>query len=80
MKKIEAIIFSMTPLERKHYKVLNSSRKKRIAKGSGTKVSDVNRLLNQLQQMNKMMKQFKKKMGGKNKVDKKLLNKIFPMH
>jgi signal recognition particle subunit SRP54 len=79
MKKIEAIIFSMTPLERKHYKVLNSSRKKRIARGSGTKVSDVNRLINQLQQMNKMMKQFKKKMGGKNQVDKKLLNKIFPM-
>lgn len=79
MKKIEAIIYSMTLNERKNYRLLNSSRKKRVARGSGTAVSDINKLITQLQQMNKMMKQFKKKMGGKNKLDKKMLNNIFPM-
>lgn len=62
LKKTEAIINSMTPLERRRPKVLNGSRRKRIAAGSGTRVQDVNRLLKQYVQMRKMMKQVKK--GG----------------
>lgn len=58
MKKIEAIIQSMTFEERTKPKVINASRKKRIAKGSGTKVQDVNKLLNQFEQMKKVMKMF----------------------
>jgi signal recognition particle subunit SRP54 len=58
MKKIEAIIQSMTFEERRKPKVINANRKKRIAKGSGTKVQDVNKLLNQFEQMKKMMKMF----------------------
>jgi signal recognition particle subunit SRP54 len=79
IKKIEAIINSMTPKERKYYKILNGSRKKRIARGSGTSVSDVNKLISQLQQMNKMMKKFRKKYGGADKLDEKMLKNIFPM-
>ena len=52
----QAIISSMTPAERRNPKVLNSSRKRRIAGGSGTTVQDVNRLLKQVKQMNVMMK------------------------
>ena len=55
-KGIEAIIQSMTPKERSQPKLLNHSRKKRIASGSGTKVEDVNRLIKQFEQMQKMMK------------------------
>ncbi len=55
-KRIEAIIYSMTPIEREHPEVLNTSRRQRIAKGSGTKVEDVNRLLKQFDQTRKMMK------------------------
>ncbi|MFQ5635985.1 MAG: signal recognition particle protein [Gammaproteobacteria bacterium] len=59
-----AIINSMTPQERRFPKTLNGSRKRRIALGSGQAVQDVNRLLKQHQQMQKMMKRFSK-MGGK---------------
>ena len=52
----QAIIDSMTPTERRNPKLLNSSRKRRIAGGSGTTVQDVNRLLKQVKQMNLMMK------------------------
>ena len=55
-KGIEAIIHSMTPEERSEPKVINASRKKRIAKGSGTTVQEVNQLLKQFNQMGKMMK------------------------
>ena len=55
-KGIEAIIHSMTPGERSEPKIINSSRKKRIAKGSGTSVQEVNQLLKQFNQMGKMMK------------------------
>ena len=55
--KIEAIIFSMTPKERKNPKIICSSRKKRIAKGSGSRVEDVNNLLRRFDDMKKMMKQ-----------------------
>ncbi len=62
LTRIEAIINSMTKYERAHFKVINGSRRKRIALGSGTSVYEVNRLLNNFQQMKKMMKKFK---GGK---------------
>ena len=58
MKKVEAIIQSMTKKERKKPEILKASRKKRIAKGSGTEVSDVNKLLKQFEQMKQMMKMF----------------------
>ncbi|HLE85346.1 MAG TPA: signal recognition particle protein [Thermoanaerobaculia bacterium] len=62
LRKTEAIIDSMTPLERRRPKVLNGSRRKRIAQGSGTRVQDVNRVLKQYLAMKKMMKTVKK--GG----------------
>jgi len=77
-KRIEAIIYSMTPEERKKVNIINGSRKKRIAKGSGTTVNDVNKLIMQLEQMNKMLKKFKNKFGGMNKLDKKMLKNMFP--
>ena len=55
--KIEAIIFSMTPTERKNPKIICSSRKKRIAKGSGSRVEDVNSLLRRFEDMKKVIKQ-----------------------
>ncbi len=55
-KGIEAIIYSMTPKERSNPSLMNASRKKRIAKGSGTSVQEVNQLLKQFSQMSKMMK------------------------
>ena len=58
MGRTEAIIQSMTPYERENPSVLNSSRKRRIALGSGVKVEDVNKLLKQFDMMNQMMKQF----------------------
>lgn len=61
-KQMKAIIQSMTKAERKNPDVLNGSRKRRIAKGSGTELQDVNRLLKQFNQMRKMMKKMKK--GG----------------
>lgn len=69
-KGIEAIIHSMTPLERANPSVLNGSRKNRIAKGSGTTIVDVNRLLKQFDQTSKMMRmatmqQGKLKLGKK---------------
>ena len=57
MAHIEAIITSMTPKERRHPEILKASRKQRIAKGSGRSVEEVNRLLNQFDQMKTMMKQ-----------------------
>ncbi len=58
---LEAIINSMTPQERRYPDVINNSRKRRIAAGSGTQIQDVNRLLKQHKQMQKMMKKFGKK-------------------
>ena len=65
LKQMEAIIQSMTPKERSFPDVINGSRKKRIATGSGTKIQDVNRLLKQHKQMQKMMKKLTKKGGMK---------------
>ena len=56
MKRTEAIVLSMTPEERRNPSILKASRKKRIADGSGTTITDVNRLLNQFEDMKKMMK------------------------
>ena len=58
MAHIEAIVLSMTPKERRNPDIIKASRKTRIAKGSGTSVQEVNRLLQQFDQMKKMMKQF----------------------
>ena len=59
--KVEAIINSMTYIERRTPKILNGNRRKRIARGSGTSIQDVNRLIKQFNQMKKMMSQFAKR-------------------
>jgi signal recognition particle subunit SRP54 len=66
LKKIEAMIRSMTPGERRDPHTIDGSRRRRIAAGSGTSVQDVNRLLNQFQEMRKMMKRFTKMAGKAN--------------
>ncbi|MEZ4593252.1 MAG: signal recognition particle protein [Chloroflexota bacterium] len=63
LKRIEAIIYSMTPQERRNPKILKASRKRRVAAGSGTTVQDVNALLKQFQEMKKMMQQLTKGRG-----------------
>ena len=65
-KGVEAIIKSMTTQERENPTVLNGSRRKRIAEGSGTSIQDVNRLLKQFGEIRKMMKMMTNKGGGKN--------------
>ena len=55
-KSVEAIIYSMTPYERKHPEIITGSRRQRIAKGSGTTIQEVNRLLKQFEETRKMMK------------------------
>jgi signal recognition particle subunit SRP54 len=57
LDRIEAIIHSMTPAERRHPEIINGSRRRRIATGSGTSVQEVNQLLSQFKQMRKLMKQ-----------------------
>jgi signal recognition particle subunit SRP54 len=68
MARTEAIILSMTKAERNKPDIINGSRRKRIANGSGTSVEEVNRLLKQFDQMKKLMKQFtgmgKRRFGG----------------
>ena len=64
MKKPEAIIRSMTPKERRNPGILNASRRKRIAAGSGTTVQDVNQLIRQFEQSKQMMKQMTNQMKG----------------
>jgi signal recognition particle subunit SRP54 len=63
IKRVEAMIFSMTMHERRHPDIINRSRRERIARGSGTSVQEINALLKQFQQMQRMMKQ----MSGKGK-------------
>ena len=72
MARIEAIILSMTKDERVRPEMINGSRRKRIASGSGTSVEDVNKLLKQFDQMKKMMKQFSGKMGKRMFAGKRL--------
>ncbi|MBI2935327.1 MAG: signal recognition particle protein, partial [Chloroflexi bacterium] len=64
LKRIEAIVLSMTPEERQRPEILSSSRKRRIAKGSGTSIQDVNQLLNQFFEMQKIMKRLSRTKGG----------------
>jgi signal recognition particle subunit SRP54 len=81
IKVTEAIIRSMTPHERAHPEVINGSRRTRIAKGSGTEVADVNRLVKQFSEMQKMMKRMGAlmpgggKVGGKGKAGKNKVGK-----
>ncbi|WP_455222845.1 signal recognition particle protein [Kaarinaea lacus] len=75
-KRLEAMINSMTPHERRFPKVINGSRKKRIAMGSGTQVQDVNRLLKQFTQMQKMMKKMSK--GGMKKMMRAMKGRMPP--
>lgn len=65
VRRIEAIITSMTAAERENPSILNGSRRKRIALGSGTQVQDVNRLLKQFEEARKMMKRMQGLRGGK---------------
>ena len=67
MDRVEAIILSMTKEERQNPSLMNPSRKQRIAKGSGTDISEVNRIVKQFEQMRKMMKQMGGAMGKKGK-------------
>ena len=67
IKRIEAMITSMTPEERRKPQILNASRKRRIVKGSGSSIQELNRLLKQYEQMKTMMKQFTGK-GSKRKM------------
>ncbi len=66
-KSVEAIIYSMTPAERSNPALINPSRKRRIAKGAGVDISEVNRLVKQIEGQKKMMKQLSGMMGGKGK-------------
>jgi len=70
--RVEAIINSMTPHERDHHEVINGSRRKRIARGSGTTVQEVNQLLRQYAQMKKMFKQMGKASFGRRLAGMKL--------
>jgi len=67
MARVEAIIYSMTPAERRNPDLLNPSRKHRIAKGAGVDIAEVNRTVKQFDQMRKMMKQFPGMIGGRGK-------------
>jgi signal recognition particle subunit SRP54 len=71
LKKVEAIILSMTPWERHHPNDIDGSRKRRIAAGSGTQTQDINQLLNQFKQMQKLMK-----MGMKGKLNPNMLKML----
>jgi signal recognition particle subunit SRP54 len=75
-KRLEAIINSMTPQERRFPQVIKGSRKRRIAAGSGTQVQDVNRLLKQFTQMQKMMKKMSK--GGMGKMMRAMKGRMPP--
>ena len=71
LARMEAIVLSMTPQERRNPKLLNPSRKHRIAKGSGVDISVVNRFIKQFEQSQKMMKQLPGMMGGMGGIGKK---------
>ncbi len=72
--KVEAIICSMTPQEKRNTKLLNGSRRMRIAKGSGTTVQDVNKFMKSFEMTQKMMKQMKSNKGGMKKMMKNIEN------
>ena len=64
IKRMQAMVYSMTPKERQYPKIISGSRKKRIASGSGTSIQEINKMLKQFAQMQKMMKKMKGS-GGK---------------
>ena len=70
--KVEAIICSMTKQEKRNTKLLNGSRRLRIAKGSGTTVQDVNKFMKSFEMTQKMMKQLKSNKGGMRKMMKNM--------
>ena len=72
--KIEAMISSMTKKERRDPKILNASRRKRIAQGSGTQVHDINKFMESFEMTQKMMKQMKSNKGGMKKMMKNIEN------
>ena len=74
LARVEAIIHSMTPAERRNPSIIDGSRRRRIAAGSGVKVQDVNRLLKQFEQTRTMMRQF---MGGGAKKGRRVLGSLF---
>jgi signal recognition particle subunit SRP54 len=75
--RTEAIIRSMTPSERRQPNLLNGSRRKRIARGSGSTLTDVNRLLKQYRDMKKMMKTLSKP-GAMDRLSKQLMTQRQP--
>ncbi len=79
LKRVEAIVLSMTPEERNNHRLLDASRKRRIAKGSGSSVQQINQLVQQLSQMNRAMKQLT---GGaaprKRRTKKRIIRHNFP--
>ena len=77
--RIEAMITSMTKAEREKPSIINPSRKRRIAAGSGTRVEDVNRLLKQFDQMQKMMKQLGGKSGKGGKMNRRAMKRLANM-
>jgi signal recognition particle subunit SRP54 len=74
--RVEAIINSMTPGERRNHALINGSRRKRIAKGSGTSVEDVNRVLKQFVEMRKMLKTMGGLAGGGLKNQRRLMGML----
>jgi signal recognition particle subunit SRP54 len=77
MQKIEAIINSMTMAERHNHLIINGSRRKRIARGSGTSVEEINRLLKQFVQTQKLMKTLMGQKKGKSKWQALRMPRIF---
>jgi signal recognition particle subunit SRP54 len=69
LKRVEAILDSMTPVERRRPQLLDASRKRRIARGSGTQVQEINQLLRQYQQMQKMLR------GGQGKMLRRMMKR-----
>ena len=70
-KSVEAIIYSMTPRERTNPMILDSSRRMRIAKGSGTDIQEVNRLIKQFDETRKLMRAITQNQGGKFKIGRR---------
>ena len=70
--KIEAIICSMTKAEKRNTKILNASRRQRIANGSGTTVQEINKFIKSFEMTQKMMKQMQNNKGGLNKLMKNI--------
>jgi signal recognition particle subunit SRP54 len=77
LKRVEAMICSMTPRERDNHQIINNSRRTRIARGSGTRPNDVNRLLKQFSQMRKMMKKMSR-FGGDPRRAMQSMNSMLP--